>query len=88
MIDVREITDMQNETVARWHEQEIDNPYSGFLETACKQHSYNFLIWHEEDVARATDVPIRESPKSNGTSTATTRREMTGLNSSMTPLRS
>lgn len=57
MIDVREITDMQCEATSRWHQQDIDNAYAGFLETACKQHSYNFLIWHEEDIARATDVP-------------------------------
>lgn len=57
MINVREITDMQSNTVTRWHEQDIDNPFTDFLGVACKQHSYNFLIWHEEDIARSTDVP-------------------------------
>jgi hypothetical protein len=56
MIDVKQVTDMQHETVNRWHNEPIDNPYSGFLETACKQHSFNYLLWHEEDVARSPDV--------------------------------
>jgi hypothetical protein len=33
----------------------------GFLEVVCRQHSYNFLLWHEEDQARspsATDSQI------------------------------
>ena len=34
----------------------IDNPYQGLLETVCQQHSFNFLLWHEEDVARSPDV--------------------------------
>ena len=33
----------------------------GFLEVVCRQHSYNYLLWHEEDLARspsATDSQI------------------------------
>ncbi len=56
MIDIKQVTEMQHETVKRWHGEEIDNLYEGFLETACKQHSFNFLLWHEEDVARSPDV--------------------------------
>lgn len=56
MIDVRQITDMQRETVARWHSQEIDQPHDGFLGIACQQHSFNYLLWHEEDIARSPDV--------------------------------
>ena len=56
MIDVRPITDMQRETVARWHSQDIDQPHDGFLGIACQQHSFNYLLWHEEDVARSPDV--------------------------------
>ena len=56
MIDVNQITDMHRETVVRWHQGEIDNPYSGMLNVACRQHSFNFLLWHEEDVARSPDV--------------------------------
>jgi len=53
---VEQITNMQRETVARWHHQEIDNPYDGLLGVACQQHQFNFLLWHEEDVARSPDV--------------------------------
>ena len=56
MISVREITEMQRDTVARWHEEEIDNPYEGFVAIACSQHSFNYQLWHEEDIARAVDV--------------------------------
>jgi hypothetical protein len=35
----------------------------GFLEVVCRQHSYNYLLWHEEDLARspsATDSQIAQ----------------------------
>ena len=56
MIDVKQITDLHASTVALWHTQEISNPYSGFLQAVCQQHSFNYLLWHEEDVARSPDV--------------------------------
>jgi hypothetical protein len=56
MIDVREITQLHAETVARWHKQEIDNPYECMLEVVCRQHQQNFRLWHKEDIARSPDV--------------------------------
>jgi hypothetical protein len=56
MIDVREITSLHAHTVALWHTQEIANPYTGFLHAVCQQHMYNYLLWHEEDVARSPNV--------------------------------
>jgi len=56
MIDVQEITDLQAQTVARWHQEEISNPYEGFLHLVCMQHSFNYLLWHEEDIARSPNV--------------------------------
>lgn len=53
---VREITQLQHDTVARWHEVDPDNPYDGLLNTVCQQHQFNFLLWHEEDIARSVDV--------------------------------
>ncbi|MGI9456967.1 MAG: DUF4254 domain-containing protein [Aeoliella sp.] len=53
---VREVTQLQQETVARWHEVEPDNPYYGLLAVVCQQHEFNFLLWHEEDVARSPNV--------------------------------
>ena len=56
MIKVSKVNELHRSTVARWHEVEIDNPYEGLLATICKQHSFNFLLWHEEDIARSRDV--------------------------------
>jgi hypothetical protein len=53
---VREITDLHRSTVQRWHHEEISNPYSGLLEVVCRQHEFNFRLWHEEDIARSPDV--------------------------------
>jgi hypothetical protein len=56
LIDVDEIIELHQRTVALWHEQEIANPYSGFLQLVCQQHSYNYRLWHEEDIARSPDA--------------------------------
>src|SRR3972149_5624037 len=53
---VEQITKLHRDTVSRWHTQEIDNPYEGLLATVCQQHQFNFLLWHEEDIARSPDV--------------------------------
>lgn len=55
-IDVDTIVKLQQHTVALWHAEPIKNTYSGFLELVCQQHEFNYRLWHEEDVARATDV--------------------------------
>ena len=53
MLDVPGIIDLHRLTVYRWHRQaEPDNPYSGFLGLVCGQHQCNYLLWHEEDLAR------------------------------------
>ena len=41
----------------RWHACQPDNPYDGLLGTVCQQHQFNYLLWHEEDIARSPDVP-------------------------------
>ena len=53
---VQTITQLQHDTVARWHEVDPDNCYEGLLNTVCQQHQFNFLLWHEEDIARSHDV--------------------------------
>jgi uncharacterized protein DUF4254 len=55
-IQLSEITRLQGELVIRWHERDIDFPHEGLLGIVCRQMSYNFLLWHEEDVARSRDV--------------------------------
>lgn len=56
MFDVATITGLHRTTVRRWHQQEIDIPYEGFLGLVCRQHEQNFRLWHEEDIARSPDV--------------------------------
>jgi hypothetical protein len=56
MIDVRTITDLQRTTVDQWHRTETNNPYDGFLHLVCEQHQRNYLLWHQEDIARSPDV--------------------------------
>jgi hypothetical protein len=53
---VKTVNKLHRETVVRWHSCEPDNPYADLLGTICQQHQYNFLLWHEEDVARSPDV--------------------------------
>ena len=60
MIDPKTTTDLHRTTVRRWHQQEIDNHYEGFSHLVCEQHKRNFLLWHEEDVARCPNVSDRE----------------------------
>src|SRR5262245_18412639 len=56
MFAVKQITDLHQSTVELWHQQEITNPYDGLLHVVCEQHKFNFLLWHEEDIARSPDV--------------------------------
>lgn len=56
---VSQITALQRESVCRWHAVELDNPYDGMLATVCRQHQFNYLLWHEEDIARSPDVGDR-----------------------------
>ncbi len=63
MIHVHAILDLHHEKVEAWHHEKVGNPYDGFLALACENHKYNFLLWHEEDIARsrtATDPQIAE----------------------------
>jgi hypothetical protein len=56
MIDVKQITALHANTTRLWHFQGIDNTQAGVLRLVCEEHKYNFLLWHEEDVARSPDV--------------------------------
>jgi len=53
---VKAINRLHRETVVRWHESEPDNAYEDLLGIVCQQHQYNFLLWHEEDIARSPDA--------------------------------
>lgn len=56
MFDVKPIVALQRHTTDLWHRQAIDNPYRDLLYLVCQQHKYNFLLWHEEDIARSPSV--------------------------------
>lgn len=58
MIDVKAIVHLQCETVERWHREPVDNPCQGneLLELICRQHERNYLLWHQEDIARSPDA--------------------------------
>lgn len=56
MVDVQNIISLQTQTVIDWHREPISNDQSGFLATVCTQHSFNYQLWHEEDIARSPDV--------------------------------
>lgn len=56
MFDVAQVTELHRIQVERWHTQPVDNRYDGFLAVVCTQHGFNFLLWHEEDIARSPDV--------------------------------
>jgi hypothetical protein len=54
---VAQITELHRRTVEAWHYEELTNAYDGLLAIVCRQHQFNYLLWHEEDVARSPDVP-------------------------------
>lgn len=67
MIDVDKILEIHQETVVRWHDEDIDQPYDSVYGIACAQHGYNFRLWHQEDIARnptATDQEIANVKRS------------------------
>lgn len=60
---VSELTQLQIDMVALWHQEPIMNPCEGFKELVCRQHEFNYRLWHEEDTARspsATDDEIAQ----------------------------
>jgi hypothetical protein len=58
---VAEITAVQIETVARWHQEPIANPFDdGFEQLVCQQHEFNYRLWHEEDTARSPSASDQE----------------------------
>jgi len=56
MESIANITQLHRQMCAKWHSQPVDNPYDGLLGLVCQQFSFNFLLWHEEDIARSPDV--------------------------------
>jgi len=57
MIEVNSVLKLHDDMVVRWHDREADRPYDGIYGIVCEQHSFNFKLWHQEDVARGPDLP-------------------------------
>ena len=67
MIDVERILEIHRDAVIRWHEEPLDQPYTGVYGLVCEQHSFNYQLWHQEDIARsptATDEEIARVKRS------------------------
>lgn len=60
MQSVLPIIELHRELVRRWHDSEVDNPYDGWLFVVAENHRYNFLLWHEEDIARSPQASDAE----------------------------
>jgi hypothetical protein len=56
MIDVAQITALHRSMVELWHTQPVFNPSRDLQYLVCEQHKFNFLLWHEEDIARSPQV--------------------------------
>lgn len=56
MIDVMQLLQIHNNNIIEWHNQlqksETELPWS-FIE---ENNQFNFLLWHEEDIARIKDI--------------------------------
>lgn len=60
MIDVSQVLSLHEQTVALWHQQPVENTYSGIWQMVCQQHLFNYELWHQEDIARSPDVSDAE----------------------------
>ncbi len=62
MILIQRIVQLQSLSVIRWHQSiENDRPdEDDLLELVRQQHQFNYLLWHEEDIARSRDVSDAE----------------------------
>ena len=53
LVPTAEILHMQQQTIQDWHSDETSEyPCDGLTAVACRQHRFNFDLWHEEDKAR------------------------------------
>lgn len=60
MIDVDLIVQLQKQNIVNWHKELVLSKYELPLLFIEENNQYNFLLWHEEDVARIKDIdPVR-----------------------------
>lgn len=58
MIDVKLILEQQNESIRKWHIELILTQESLPWKLIEENNQYNFLLWHEEDIARIKDIDM------------------------------
>ena len=51
-----DISTIHHELTELWHKQAPCNQAADFLQLLTENHMCNFLLWHEEDVARRDDI--------------------------------
>ncbi|GAB5404625.1 MAG: DUF4254 domain-containing protein [Aureliella sp.] len=56
ILDIKQVLDLHEATVALWHKQPVENTYDGVMQLVCQQHIFNYELWHQEDIARSNDV--------------------------------
>ena len=60
MIDVDLILKLQKQNIVNWHKELVIFQHEAPLLFVEENNQYNFLLWHEEDVARIKDIdPVR-----------------------------
>jgi len=55
-VDISTIDALLVHLVAHWHDFEPEHSEEGLRGLICDLHRWNFLLWHEEDIARSPDV--------------------------------
>ena len=55
-VTVPQIDNMLAHLVDHWHTVEPNHEEKGLAGKVCDLHRFNFLLWHEEDIARSPDV--------------------------------
>src|SRR5690554_5093046 len=60
MIDVKAILKLQQQNVIDWHNAVVLSEKEMFWKYIEENNMWNFLLWHEEDIARIKDIdPLR-----------------------------
>ncbi|MFM8735048.1 MAG: DUF4254 domain-containing protein [Pirellulales bacterium] len=54
--DVATLDALLSHLVDHWHHFEPEHSEEGLRGRVCDLHRYNFLLWHEEDIARSPNV--------------------------------
>ena len=56
METLKQINTLQQTRISEWHQQQPQVSSQGLLKTIEEQHLQNYLLWHEEDIARDPEV--------------------------------